>query len=363
MLQLGNKELGNLHRKSRVHRSGMEYPPTVTDQPCWRAILEHAYTSVAALLDRLGLKEWPVQAPSSHLCPLIEDELGFKLLVPEPFVERIRPGDPYDPLLWQVLPSAAEHLPCPGFSEDPLKERSQSVMSPIVRKYSGRCLVLATSRCAVHCRFCFRRFRCFRGALEEANLWSSAVQTIRADHCIREVILSGGDPLVIDDVVLREFLEELCRFPHVRRIRIHSRVPIVLPQRIDETFLRFMTGFKVPVYLVVHVNHPREIDGSVEAVLRRVTGAGISILSQSVLLRRVNDQVEVLAELFEKLLDLRVLPYYLHQLDRVKGAAHFEVGIAEGAKLITELRGKLPGYAVPRYVREVPGKPSKEILA
>ncbi|MCS7237339.1 MAG: KamA family radical SAM protein [Thermoguttaceae bacterium] len=287
---------------------------------------------------------------------------AFGLLVPEPFAQRIKPGDPYDPLLRQVLPTELETRSVPGFSHDPLQESAQAATGAILRKYPGRCLVLTTARCAIHCRFCFRRCRDYRGVLEEPGLLAHGIDLIAKDSSIREVILSGGDPLVLDTAVLTEFLSELARIDHIKRVRIHSRVPIVLPQRVDEQLVNLFTSYRLPLFLVVHTNHPLELDDEVARAIRQLVSGGIPVLSQTVLLRGVNDKVEPLVELFERLLDLRVVPYYLHQLDRVQGAAHFEVSVEEGLKLVARLRESLPGYAVPRYVREVPGLKAKEIL-
>lgn len=334
-----------------------------TRDPSWQEVLREAYTSVPRLLKRVGLTTWADGGPPSPALPLLDPPDEFGLLAPEPFVSRIRPGDPEDPLLRQILPTTEELLPCPGFCVDPLREEDHKLAGAILQKYTGRCLVLTTSRCAIHCRFCFRRFRSFCGSLDDPATQMQVLRTIEADRSLREVILSGGDPLVLGDDTLGELVERLGKIGHLRRIRIHSRVPIALPQRIDDQLVKILAASKIPVYMVVHVNHPREIDTNVETAIRRLVQSGIPVLSQSVLLRRVNDRAQVLVELFEKLLDLQVIPYYLHQLDRVQGAAHFEVDESGGLKIIKTLRQLLPGYGVPRYVREVPGERSKLILA
>lgn len=329
------------------------------ETPVWRQLLASAYTSVPEFLRRLRLEEVALP-PAPH--PEQPPE-GFGLLVPEPFIRRMVPGDLEDPLLKQVLPTSCENLDAPGFTDDPLAEQPQTAVGPVLRKYAGRCLILATAACAIHCRFCFRRCRRFKGALEDSGVFSRALDDVAADASIREVILSGGDPLIVENVVIARFLEALADIPHVRRVRIHSRVPVALPQRVDEELPAILASFRLPVFLVIHTNHPREIDEEVSRAVARFISQGIPVLSQSVLLRGINDKPEILAELFEILLQLRVLPYYLHQLDKVRGAPHFEVSPEEGKRLVAALRERLPGYGVPRYVREIPGRSAKEVLA
>jgi EF-P beta-lysylation protein EpmB len=218
---------------------------------------------------------------------------------------------------------------------------------------------MAARECAVHCRYCFRRHYPYEAEPAGLSDWAPALETLSADPSVREVILSGGDPLILTDRRLGELIGALESIPHLRRLRIHSRLPIVLPDRIDEGLLALLRGTALTTVLVVHANHPAEIVGDCAAALRRLVTAGIPTLNQSVLLRGVNDDVETLAELSERLIDLGVIPYYLHQLDRVTGTAHFEVGDDEAGRLVEGLRTRLPGYAVPRLVREVPGAASK----
>ncbi len=289
----------------------------------------------------------------------------FPLLVPRPYLARIRPGDAHDPLLKQVLPVEAELAAAPGFSPDPLGEASATTAagSPcpgVLRKYDGRSLIVATGGCGVHCRFCFRRH--FPRRDLGPGRWPAVAAHLGTDPSIREVILSGGDPLWLDDRTLGRLLDRLAGIPHVRRVRLHTRLPVVVPARVTEELIGHLTRGRPVSLVVLHVNHPAEIDEAVAAALARLAGVGIPLLSQSVLLRGVNDSLHVLAELFERLVDLRVMPYYLHQLDRVVGAAHFEVPVKQGVELVRRLRARLPGYAVPRYVREVPGEPNKVVL-
>lgn len=296
---------------------------------------------------------------------------GFPLLVPRPYLARIRQGDPDDPLLRQILPRTAETEIVPGYEADPLGEAASLCGPGLLRKYQGRVLMVATRSCGIHCRFCFRRHfsyppqssnvspDCSGAALGDVE---NVIKNVVADPSIHEVILSGGDPLTVPDQELAQFAERLAEIPHLRRLRIHSRLPIVIPERVTEELIAWMRGVRLATILVIHVNHPAEIDAAVASALGRLIDAGIPVLSQSVLLRGVNDRVETLAEMFEQLADLRVMPYYLHQLDAVAGAAHFEVPTAVGVELIAQLRARLPGYIVPRYVRETRGGLYKEVL-
>ena len=322
----------------------------------WRAALADSVTEPDELCRRLRL-------PPSTADSVRRGACGFPLLVPRAFLTRIRPGDPLDPLLLQVLPTEGETRPSPGFTADPLGECHATSTPRLLSKYSGRSLIVTTRVCAVHCRFCFRRHFPQATASEGDAPWSAALERIAAEPSLREVILSGGDPLALDDDRLAGLADRLSQIPHLRRLRIHTRMPIVIPGRVTDELLGWLTGGRLSTFLVIHVNHPAEIDRDVASALGRLVDAGVPVLSQSVLLKGINDRVTVLAELFERLADLRVMPYYLHQLDHVAGAAHFEVPETTGIRLIQELRARLPGYAVPRYVRETPGEPNKRVLA
>ncbi len=275
----------------------------------------------------------------------------------------MRPGDPSDPLLLQVLPQTAEEAEHPRFTCDPLGEARSAGPPGGLQKYQGRLLMVTVGQCGVHCRFCFRRHYPYTQGPPRRARWTRVLQKVQADPSVREVILSGGDPLTLPDSELAWLVERIAAIGHVRRLRIHTRMPIVIPQRVTEGLLGLLRSTRLVPIMVLHVNHPAEIDPAVAQALAALVDHGIPVLSQSVLLRGVNDSVEVLCNLFERLVDLRVMPYYLHQLDPVAGAAHFEVPEEEGRALVAEVRRRLPGYAVPRYVREVPGGPSKEVLA
>ena len=283
----------------------------------------------------------------------------FPLLVPRGFVARMRPGDPLDPLLLQVLPRPAERDQVAGFSADPLREQ-QSLASPgLVQKYAGRVLLLATGGCAINCRYCFRReFPYAESGATQAGV-ETAIGAIAADATIHEVILSGGDPLLLDDSRLATLVAHLEAIPHLRRLRIHSRLPIVLPSRVTDTLTTTLAQTRLTCIMVLHANHPAELDATVAAAVARLADARVLLLNQAVLLADVNDSLEVLRGLSERLVDLNIVPYYLHLLDRVQGTAAFEVHEQAARDLHDRLRSVLPGYAVPRLAREVPGEPAK----
>jgi len=287
----------------------------------------------------------------------------FPLFVPRSYLSRIQPGDPGDPLLRQVLPVVAESEDVAGFLRDPVRDLEASRLPGLVRKYHGRALLIVSGACAVHCRYCFRRHFPYAESPRSLDAWTPALHAIEADESLTEVILSGGDPLMLADDRLAELATRLETIEHLRRLRVHTRLPVMIPERVTDRFLEWLGGGRLTPVLVVHVNHAAELDEQVSAAIARLIDAGIPVLNQAVLLRGVNDSADALAELCERLVDLRVVPYYLHQLDRVDGAAHFEVPTSVGRRLMEALRRRLPGYAVPRYVQEIPGHPHKEVLA
>ena len=283
----------------------------------------------------------------------------FPLLVPRGFVARMRPGDPRDPLLLQVLPRPAEREHVAGFSADPLEEKDALASPGLVQKYAGRALLLATGGCAINCRYCFRReFPYAESGATQAGI-ESALHSIAMDTTIREVILSGGDPLLLDDARLARLVTQLEAMSHVRRLRIHSRLPIVLPSRVTNALTATLSRTRLTCVVVVHANHPAELDATVAAAIARLADARPILLNQAVLLAGVNDSAEVLTQLSERLVDLGIVPYYLHLLDRVQGTAAFEVDELSARALHEQLRTTLSGYAVPRLAREVPGEPAK----
>lgn len=283
----------------------------------------------------------------------------FALRVPEPYLARIRPGDVNDPLLRQVLPLIEETQAAAGFVADPVGDEAAMLAPGVLHKYAGRVLLVATGACAIHCRYCFRRHFPYTQANAASLRWQPALALIAADSSITEVILSGGDPLSLSDDRLNELITALHAIPHVTRLRLHTRLPVVIPQRITPALLTMLSQSRLQCVMVIHTNHPNEIDVSLRDALYQVRANGVTLLNQSVLLRGVNDDVATLVSLSEALFAAGVLPYYLHQLDKVQGAAHFEVATEVAQNLIAEVRDRLPGYLVPRFVKEIPGMAAK----
>jgi EF-P beta-lysylation protein EpmB len=323
----------------------------------WQQALKDAVRDPFELCQILGL-------PSEIAAAARGVDRSFSLFAPRSYVARMRPGDPADPLLRQVLPVTAEaDLPA-GFSHDPVGDRQAGLLPGLLHKYQGRVLMVATGACAVHCRYCFRRHFPYQEGPRTLAGWNGALERIAADESIHEVILSGGDPLTLVDESLAELAKRIASIRHVRRLRVHTRLPIMIPERVTQPLLDWLTGTRLAPVMVVHANHPAELHGTAAAAVRKIVAAGVPTLNQAVLLRGVNDAAETLVELSERLVDLGVMPYYLHQLDRVAGAAHFEVPVEEGLRIVEELRRRLPGYALPRYVQEVAGEAYKvEIIS
>ena len=300
--------------------------------------------------------------PAEFAAAAQESARQFRLFVPRGFLSRMQPGDPLDPLLRQVLPLAEETIEVPGFSVDPVRDDLAERQPGLLHKYDGRVLLVTTGTCAIHCRYCFRRHFPYDEAPRSLADWQPAIDEIASDETVREVILSGGDPLTLVDSTLATLVDRIGQIPHLRRLRFHTRLPIVIPERVTGELVDLVRGSRLTPIIVLHANHANELDAHVADAITRLRDAGILLLNQAVLLAGINDSVEAQAALSERLVDLRVVPYYLHQLDRVAGAAHFEVPLDKGRQIIRELRDRLPGYAVPRYVAEVPGDGSKSII-
>lgn len=287
----------------------------------------------------------------------------FPLFVPREFAAKMRRGDSSDPLLRQVLPIEQETITAKGFTANPVGDDEATLTPGLLQKYHGRALMVTTGACAVHCRYCFRRHFPYGEGPKGIEAWSSALKAIARDVTLHEILLSGGDPLTLTDNILRQLAEKIAAAQHIRRLRIHTRLPVMIPSRVNDPLLAWLTGTRLKPFVVIHVNHPNELADDVAEALARLTEANVPLLNQSVLLRGVNDDAQTLIELSEKLLDLNVMPYYLHQLDRVQGAAHFEVPRAKGLRILETMRGRLPGYGVPRYVEEIAGDTSKRVIA
>ncbi len=330
--------------------------PAAPTYPSWQQVLKDAIRDPVELCRLVGL-------PAEYEEAARRAAHSFPVFAPRGWVARMRFGNPHDPLLRQVLP-LGEELNWPAeFSTDPVGDRPSRRSPGLLHKYSGRVLLVTTGACAVHCRYCFRRHFPYSETPRGLQAWQPAIDEIAADASISEVILSGGDPLTLVDESLAELTGRLAEIGHLRRLRVHTRLPILIPERVTGELLDWLGGSRLTPIMVIHANHAAELDTSVAAAIARLAAAGIRLLNQSVLLRGVNDSASALAALSERLVDLGVMPYYLHQLDRVAGAAHFEVPEAVGLDLIEQLRARLPGYAVPRYVREVAGAPYKTPLA
>ena len=284
---------------------------------------------------------------------------AFPLRVPRAFLARMRKGDPADPLLRQVLPLGKELAEVPGYVPDPVGDMPSVAAKGLLHKYQGRVLLITTGACGVHCRYCFRRHFPYSEENARSGEWQEALDYLRGDASIHEVILSGGDPLALSDERLAALVRSLEEIPHIKRLRIHTRQPVVLPSRVDDSLISWLAACRLQKVIVLHTNHSREIDAAVREACARLRTAGVTLLNQTVLLRQVNDSAEALAELSEALFAAQVLPYYLNLLDPVAGAAHFDVPEADALRLMEALRARLPGYLVPKLVREVPGAPSK----
>ncbi len=331
--------------------------------PTWQHHMKSAIRSTEKLLDAVEL---------GHL---LEGNTGipagakqFPVFVPLPFLNRIKKGDLEDPLLKQVLPVTAEDHSPDHFSKDPLGEQAATVRDGLLQKYRKRVLVISSSACAINCRYCFRRHFPYQTSTKGDAQWDETIAKIAGDPTVNEVILSGGDPLTVADEKLETVIRKVAAIEHVKRLRIHSRLPIVIPQRVTRRLLETFDSFRDScsdrqTVFVVHCNHANEIDGDVAQSLKQLRGSCTQLLNQSVLLLGVNDSEDALVDLSERLMACGALPYYLHQLDPIEGASHFEVDPKKGLALIEAIRARLPGFGVPRYVQEIAGEPNKTVLA
>jgi len=325
------------------------------ETPGWKAEWRASVTDAATLVDELGLSKADTARLGLDRAP------DFPLRVPRPYLAKIRRGDPDDPLLLQVVARQLERQP--GGVSDPTGDGAARVGPGLLHKYQGRVLLVSTGACAIHCRYCFRRHYPYAEDQASSGQWSLAVAAIAADPSIREVILSGGDPLSLDTPKLAALTAQLARLPQLTRFRLHTRLPAVLPARVDAELIRWLESLPWRTRVVLHVNHAREIGPDVVAAVAKLRAAGADVLNQSVLLRGINDSVDALVELSDALDAARILPYYLHQLDPVQGAGHFDVADEVALDLHAGMQARLSGYLVPRLVREIPGEAGKTWLA
>jgi len=327
----------------------------IVNIPTWQVELSQVINKLDELLALLELD--PKQLDATW-----QATTSFPLRVPRGFVNRMRKGDVNDPLLRQVLPVAQELQVTPGFILDPLQEKRSNPLAGLIHKYRGRVLLTAVGTCSINCRYCFRRHFPYSANNPGKAGWDKVIDYIAADSSIKEVILSGGDPLVANDDYLQALCQKIATVSHVTTLRIHSRMPIVLPARITDSLVAMLKSLDLNIVIVTHCNHANEVDSTVEEALVKLKQAGITLLNQAVLLKGVNDRAEVLAALSECLFKQGVLPYYLHLLDKVQGTAHFDVEAETALALMKTLQEKLPGYLVPKLVREEPGQPHKVLV-
>ncbi|WFP52016.1 EF-P beta-lysylation protein EpmB [Methylomonas sp. EFPC3] len=318
-----------------------------TPSATWQQALADAFGSVADLCAYLQLSPADLNLP--------EQASAFPLRVPRDFAARMQAGNPDDPLLRQVLPDLAELTDYPGYTDDPVGDLKAVAETGVIHKYRGRVLFIMTGACAVHCRYCFRRNFPYGELQLSGRQFESALTYVEQRPEISEVILSGGDPLLLSDAKLEQLMCRFAEIGHIKRIRIHTRTPVVLPERVTSALLRTFAALPKPVAMVLHVNHAQELSNSVNQICTELKLSGVTLLNQSVLLKGINDDGEQLRELSEKLFSFNILPYYLHLLDRARGVGHFEVSEAEAKILHQYLQRHLPGYLVPRLVKEQAG--------
>ena len=314
--------------------------------------MRDAVTDVDVLWNMLKLPESQLQAAYSA-------NRLFQLKVPLSFIKRMDPGNINDPLLRQILPLGAETVSAPNFTPDPVADLSSNPLPGIIHKYHGRVLLVTTGACAVHCRYCFRREFPYNAQTASRKQWDVALDYIQADETIHEVILSGGDPLTLSDAKLAMLFDALNDISHVKTIRLHSRLPIVLPERIDHGFIATLNRSQKNLVMVIHANHANEISTQVADAVHTLKIHNVMVLNQSVLLRGVNNSLTSLVELSHALFDIGVLPYYLNLLDKVSGSTHFDVDERQAQQLHASMKRLLPGYLVPKLVGDIPDQPSK----
>lgn len=322
----------------------------------WQMALRTAITSPEELFQLLDLDQKLLD--SARAAAKL-----FPLKVPKSFISRIQKGNINDPILKQFLPLGIEQLTTHGYTNDPLQEKSVNPIPGLLHKYHGRVLLTLTGACGIHCRYCFRRHFPYADNNPGTHGWKEVLHYIAADSSIIEIILSGGDPLVVSDHLLFEFSQKLISIPHIKRLRIHSRIPIMLPERITPELIQWCESIPLKLILVTHCNHAQELSESVSYAMQRLAKAGVTLLNQTVLLKGINDNAKTLIDLSEALFAAHILPYYLHRLDKVQGAAHFDLDDTIAKALHWQISKQLPGFLVPKLVCEQPGAPAKLNLA
>ncbi len=327
----------------------------IDNNTSWQQLLSHTINDPEQLIKLLEL-------PHDYLQGAQTGDAEFSLKVPTPYLNKIKKGDINDPLLRQILPIEAEAQQIPGYVTDPLAEMSANHHEGLIHKYKGRVLIILTGACAINCRYCFRRHFPYQENKLGPKQWQQVLKYLNDDESISEVIFSGGDPLATSDNRLAQMITDLEKIPHLTRLRIHTRLPIVLPQRITPEFTSILENSRFDTVMVLHANHPNEIDNETGRITSQLKSANVTVLNQSVLLKGVNDCVETLKTLSEKLFHAGILPYYLFTLDPVQGAAHFNVDDKQAIQLFGELQTLLPGYLLPKLAREIPERPSKTLL-
>ncbi len=324
-----------------------------TPRPNWQQQLKEMVRTPEELLQLTQLDErWLAAAQAAHQL--------FPVRTTRSFVAKMTKGNPHDPLLLQVLPLAAECLDVPGYVADPLDENQFNQLPGVLSKYHGRSLLVTTSACAIHCRYCFRRHFPYQEQQQSRVQWQQQLIKLLQNPDIEEIILSGGDPLMLDTSMLRFFSDQLRLYPQIKRLRFHTRLTVLLPERIDDAFCAWLQELPWQLVMVIHSNHAQELCTQTAVAHQRLRQAGVTLLNQAVLLAGINDRLSDQLGLCQALMSQGVLPYYLHLLDPVAGAAHFDVPEAQGQRLIEQLRNQLPGYMVPKLVREEPGKLAKQ---
>jgi len=321
----------------------------------WKEALSSAVRDPKQLLDLLELTD-------QEYLDRVHLNNKFNLFVPLSYVKKMKKGDWDDPLLKQVLPLKDETVKTFGFVSDPVGDLSAEISTGVLKKYQGRVLIVTTGACAVHCRYCFRRHFPYANSMPDKGKWQQTLEVIREDTSISEVILSGGDPLMLPDDRLSSMCQDLAGIPHVKILRFHTRIPVFLPERITPNFLGWLSEIDAKVVMVVHANHANELDDNFKYLMKEVSSLGVMLLNQSVLLKNINDDAVTLSSLSERLFECDILPYYVHQLDKVQGAAHFEVSDRDMVDIQNKMRDGLSGYLVPKFVREVSGERSKHPL-